>query len=473
MIAALAAALALTLVAQVTPALADADTAAPSGGGTVTLPAPGSAADQNLTAWIDQIEADPNRFDQLLEEDCVERGGPACAMGAAEIQQIPGDLKAVTDSLVAEIQQNKALDAEINADLNSAGPQTRAAGGIFQAIAAIAKASTNKAVQALAKNSDKIGKYTDNVSRAVYAHDGIKDGTAASIAKVAIYSMPVIGDVFSLGEAFLDPNMTTAKRVETGVVASLSLISAAVGLLATSPAGIAAGVVIGIGVAAWYVGKAIWGWITGGSSTKEMQAPPPTPEDLFKNGAELKWVTHKVNGKDVVLEIPKGGTSVSQTLLVDSKWTAYNKNDKPVDYTIRAYNHYILDPFFGGGLSLHTTWAVEEATLEVWQGGKKYPGTCGQIDDSRLYLDGRPWNVGDFGCAPNAPMTIGLGKPAVFKITYQYNLRCTPDPFGLIDCKQPPAEAKPHADLEVDAKSTDGKTHQVALPIPYTYAIIG
>ena len=484
---------AAALLAQSLPAAAaEATPTPPNAAAAATLPAgipaPGSPADKNLTAWIDQVEADPNKFDQNLEENCVANGGDACSLSHAQIQRLPGEIEAMTKSIVEAVQGDKALNDEVTSDFTpgsagEGGPeQTRAVGSAIRAVqgvkALISAVPRNPTIQRLVGDAKQIGEVADNVSRLAYAQMGVqgymkKNGTIAAIAKVAIYSTPVVGDVFSLGEAIFDPSLTTAERVEGGVCATLSLI-AATAAFAGGPVGFTVGATIAVGLAAYYTGKAIWGWIASGS--EDWTQAPTTPQELYDAGAYLEWEAHTVTGNfvksgsddpspgldseeqgpvtaDVAMTIPateSGQTrTVSETLLVDSRWTDYNKHGQPVAYDFIPYGPYNVPQ----GLYVRSgTWDATNATITVAQDGSVKSGTCqGTVGDISPF----------YQCGPDATVRISNGHPAVVTVTYTYSLN---DWFG--------STPEIH-DIEASLTVYTPQSRKVILDMPFQVALVG
>jgi len=491
MMSALAPLAAAALLAQTLPAAAAAATPPPSrthlaaAALPADIPAPGSPADKNLTSWINQVEADPNKFDQNLEEICVERGGAACGLSYAQIRRLPGEIEALTKKIVEAVQGDKALNDEVASDFtpgseNKGGPrQTRAVGPAIRAVqgvkALVSAVPKNKALQKLAAEADKIGDVADNVSRLAYAQLGAQGGTMVTIAKVAIYSMPVIGDVFSLGEAIFDSSLTTAERVEGGVCATLSLI-AATAAFAGGPVGAAVGVALGVALAAYYTAKAIWGWLAGGS--EDWTQAPTTPKELYKSGAYLDWEAHTVTGNrvdgsgdllpgfpsqgqgpvtaDVAMSIPATGPdrtgTVSETLLVDSRWTDYNKNGKPIAYDFIPYGPYNTPQ----GLYVRSgAWNATSATITVAQDRAVKSGKCNGVSPGRGVAP--PF----FQCGPAAKVQISNGHPAVVTVTYTYSMG---ERYGSA-----PAIQRIAASLSVFTPQKE----KVTLPLPFQVAFVG
>ncbi|MFI7338947.1 hypothetical protein ACIBUY_13535 [Streptomyces sp. NPDC050085] len=493
-------------------------------------PAPGTPEDKHLGTWLELVEKDPNRYVQELEESCIQTGSKACRMTAADIARIPGDLKKASEEFQAELASDPELAAEVKQEAADArraalrhGPhaQNRSAlPNLGRVVRTLAAHSKNAAVRSMGKlNADKIGDFADNVSRAVYAHNGVKESTAASIAKIAIYSTPVIGDVFSLGEVIFSKDMPIGERIEGGVVAAVSLAGAAAAV-AFPPLGAA----IGVGVATYYVGKAIWGWLCGGAKEEEWVIDPPlTPQDLYDRGADIRWETHPVAGRQVAVEvwdapprsapdwanlswdpIPPGqahppvpsfvrpvngwlphpddmtGHTVTQKLLLDSKWSS----DKRHQDGLLPYELEQLD--VSGGLvreyavHLGNTWGAQSAEFAVWQDGKKYEGRCSV--QKYHHPVGQPQAVEVYcGLAPSHTMhtvprvVVSENHPAVVEIATTYDLsqvepqyRCTPAPACI------PAGAQktpPQGSLRLVANS--GTRHQtVTLDMDYSYAIV-
>jgi hypothetical protein len=221
-------------------------------------------------------------------------------------------------------------------------------------------------------------------------------------------------------------------------VAAVSLVGTVVGILCPP-----AGVVVAVGLAVYYGAKMIIGWF----SVKDRDwvlEPPGTPQELFESGADIKWEARKVNGQDIAAVIPPTGgkeTAVVMTLLLDSKWTQYNRNRQPVRYLIpKGLNFVQAAPVTPEGLG-----------LGFWQAGKQV---------ARGLCLGHGQHPGDaIACASQSPVWIMAGHPAVMKILYAY--RRTP-PCGQSKCT---ATSK-SSTLKVLSEGT-GK---VMLRLPYSVA---
>lgn len=467
--------MALALVAQAVPAYAYAPIAGGAGATTLSAaaqPPAGSAGDRNLDEWIDQVEANPNKFDQDLEEECIQTGGPACALDYAQIQRIPGEIESLTKTLVENVTRDKALETEVTTDLSASPEQTRSLGSAAKGILSIIKTvPKNKAIQTLAGRSDKIGMITDNVSRLGVASlegqstlAGEKHYLVAA-SKTIIYSMPIFGDVFSLGEAILDPSLTTAQRVETGVVASLSLIATAAAF-AGGPVGVAAATVIGIGVAAYYAIKAVWGWLAGGS-TDWASMPPTTPEELFQKGAYIQWDartdTSGAAKRPVAMTVPLTGqgqsSTVSQTLLLDSRWNDYNKEGKPVTYKFEPYTGARNVP---QGLYERSKWGATSASLTVWQNGAKTTKGC-NVSGVKSYFNPTYYF---FNCGPASTIEISLDHPAVVTLTYTYSMDSSP--CGQVPCALSSSQVNASSSLSVYSTADD----KITIPLPFSFAVV-
>jgi hypothetical protein len=420
-------------------------------------PAAGSSADGNLTQWIEGFQKDPTRFAQILEERCIETGSDACKLTQAQLKRMPGEIKSLTEALDKEVVDDPSLAA--GAKVAPGGAQTRVLGGLVKAVTAVAKKSSNAAVKKLAANADQIGKISDIADKAAIATrgaDALKQQTVVAVSKAVIYSMPLFGDVFSIGEAVAKGD------VEQGVVACVSLVATAVAL-AFPPAG----AVIAAAVAVYSIARTVLGWIFGGSDSEEMKLAPPTPRELRERGADVRWLTRRVNGQDVALTISKTGTQVSQILLLDSRWTTYNRSDKPLDYTIQQGRDG-----YGDALGLKTGFNASDATFQAWQGGREYSGSCG-LDPLRESNSLKPRWEHWFYCAPAQDLRIGAGRPAVIKITYTYSLGCMDltGEFAFLACK-PPAESDLASALYVNGKHSNGQGYEARLPIDFRYVIV-
>ena len=422
--------LAAALLAQGVPAHA----ATPRAAASTTY-----AADANRTA--DQFgiwsKLGPAEWDEALEEGCIEDRGAACKMTAQQVAKLPADIKQATAELREEILANPAEQAELEQDR---AQQTRAFGSIAGKITGtIAKFAKNPAVRKLADKADEIGEIAGNVTDATYAANGLTEGTEVAIAKSVIYMTPVLGDVFSLGEAIANGD------VESGVVATVSLIGTAVGA-AFPPAG----AVVAVGLAIYYVAKMFLGWFS--AKPRDWIADPPgTPEELYDSGAYFESELHKVGDKKaaVVLHTTGSGRTAEavQTLLLDSKWTQYNSDRQPVAYEVPA----------GGkrSLTLINNWANDGATVTAWQGGKKYTGTCEGQD-------------GAYECGLSAPLKVALGRPAVLKITYTYSM----DRMSLDYCVgNPPCVPRAYKDDYADLSVLSESKKPVSLSYAFTYGI--
>ncbi|MFJ3219686.1 hypothetical protein ACIPLC_27695 [Kitasatospora sp. NPDC086801] len=431
-IVALAFALALTLLGRIAPASAD------------TVPqsaqaAPATAVPVNPTA--DQFDSwarlSENQWLEALEEGCIKTGSDACKMTDQQARKLLSDTKKLTRELHDEIMNNPA---EVN-ELKAAKKQkTRAATALAsKAAAIISKYTRHQAVKNLNKVSDKVGDIAGYQINGTYAVNGLKEGTEEAIAKSIVYMVPVLGDVWSLGEAVAN------RDVESGVVAVVSLIATAASF-AFPPAG----VLLASALATYYVAKLIIGFLC--SEERDWAAEPPgTPEELFKSGADIRWEKHRVAGKDVVAIIPPTGYA-RQTLLLDSKWTQYNADRRPVKYSLDELI------FSSAGFP---------KTVEVWQGGREVGSvTCTYLTDVMLPGETDP-NGSDIiagvnNCNLESTATISLGNPAVIVLEYAF-----PDKSP---CSGTPCVPSGQKNVLLGVKS-EGRGN-VTLDLPFHYAFI-
>lgn len=187
-----------------------------------------------------------------------------------------------------------------------------------------------------------------------------------------------------------------------------------------------AGAVIAAAVVVYSIGKTIWGWLAGGGSAPDAldpaHEPPPTPHDMYRDGADLQWVAHEAGAQHVAVVMPKSGTKTRQTLLLDSKWTDYNEmmGSPLIDYSITPISG--RDRFDGGlwnaAITLVTGFNVARIGFTAWQGGKKYPGRCAML------LIPSPAGEHSFDCGLDHRLSIGEGRPAAITIDYAYDLNC-------------------------------------------------
>ena len=182
---------------------------------------------------------------------------------------------------------------------------------------------------------------------------------------------------------------------------------------------------------------------------------------MYDSGAYFESELHKVGGKQaaVVLRTTgKGKTAQAvQTLLLDSKWTQYNKDRQPVTYVVPA----------GGAkpLTLVNRWANKGATVTAWQGGKEYTGTCEKayatIGGLKMYAGMR--------CGLSAPLKISLGRPAVLKITYTYSM----GRGSLAYCTgSPPCVPRAYLDDRARLNVLSEAKKPVSVGYAFTYGIV-
>ncbi|GGV58558.1 hypothetical protein [Streptomyces spectabilis] len=321
---------------------------------------------------------------EALEEGCIKTGSPACKMTQQQAGKLLSDTRQLTQKLHQEIMSNPAEVAE----LKSARQQrTRAATASAARVAAIiSKYSKSPAVKKLDKYSAKIGDIAGHVNNATFAVNGLTEGTAESISRAIVYMVPVVGDVWSLGEGIANGD------VESGAVAVVSLIATAAAAVLPP-----AGAVLAAAVAAYSVAKMIIGFLC--SKDRDWEAEPPgTPKELFESGADIRWETRRVAGKDVAAIIPPN-RSVTQTLLLDSKWTKYNAGRQPVKYSL-SKGYLMMDG------------PAEAKRLTVWQAGRQAGnGDC----------DIAPEEMGPgLFCSLNSTAVISLNHPAIIVIEYDF-----------------------------------------------------
>ncbi|MFD4401036.1 hypothetical protein [Kitasatospora sp. NPDC058478] len=428
-ITALAFALALTLLGRAAPASAE----------TVPQPAraaPATAVPANPTAdqfdrWAKLSE---NQWLEALEEGCIKTGTAACKMTNQQAHKLLSDTQKLTRELHNEIMNNPAEVAELKALKKQNTRAVQLLGG--KAVATISKFAKNPAVKSLNKYSDKIGDVAGNSINGTYAVHGLAEGTQESISKAIVYMVPVLGDVWSLGEAIAD------RDVESGTVAVISLIATAVAFIYPP-----AGAVLATALAAYYVAKMIIGFLCA-KERDWITEPPGTPQELFESGADIRWETHRVAGKDVVAIIPPSG-SVKQTLLLDSKWTEYNVGRRPVKYSL------------DGNLVFSSAGAPKSVT--IWQGGRQ-AGSADCLDAAEVFDQPEVISAlgGNIGCALNSTATISLGHPAVMVLEYTFPKKSP--------CPGTPCVPDKEMNVLLDVKS-EGKT-SVTLHLPFRYAFI-
>ncbi|MFD4910782.1 hypothetical protein [Kitasatospora purpeofusca] len=433
-IAALAFALALMLLGRAAPVSADTlpQTARAAPASTVPV---NPAADQ-FDSWARLSE---NQWLEALEEGCIKTGSDACRMTSQQAHKLLADTKKLTRELHDEIMGNPAEVAELKAARQQ---KNRVATGFAaKAAATITKFTKHQAVKNLNKVSGQVGDVAGYQINGTYAVNGLTEGTAEAISKSIVYMVPVLGDLWSLGEAVAN------RDTESGVVAVVSLIATAAAF-AFPPAG----ALLATAVAAYYVAKLIIGFLC--SKERDWVAEPPgTPQELFESGADIRWETHRVAGKDVVAIIPPSG-SVKQTLLLDSKWTQSNSGRTPVKYSLNG--------------RLFFSSAGSPKAVTIWQGGRQAgTATCEDLEGAYQITD--IYHLGNLSspeenieCKLNSTATISLGNPAVMVLEYSFpkNKPCPGTPCV------PDKAAK--ASLTVKSEGTKS----VTLNLPFRYAFI-
>ncbi|GAA2777900.1 hypothetical protein [Crossiella cryophila] len=274
-----------------------------------------------------------------------------CDMSAKQIEKLLPNLQDETAALRAAAMSDPAAQAM------TSGQRTTA--DITKIIENATKISKNPAVKKL---TDKASTFADFASRSnTGTGAALGEQTVLEYAKAAIYLAlsfrPPLGDLLSLAEAISSGN------IEQGIVAVIGLTAFAIGL-AFPPLG----AIISVGLAIYGVGKLVWSYFRA-KPRDWIQEPPSTPRDLFKSGADIKWTEQKVNGEAANVVFSKNKLIATQTMLLNSRWTEYNKDRKPVNYTIPAgvqYNYastlFYLEMF--------------EAVLIVWQDGKPSIAEC-------------------------------------------------------------------------------------------------
>ncbi|MFJ3219690.1 hypothetical protein ACIPLC_27715 [Kitasatospora sp. NPDC086801] len=429
-IAALAFALALTLLGRAAPA--SADTVPQPARAAPASPAPAS----NLTA--DQFDSwaglGENQWLEALEEGCVKTGTAACKMTNQQAHKLLSDTQKLTREMHNEIMNNPEEVAQLKALKKQNTRAVQLLGG--KAVATISKFAKNPAVKNLNKYADKIGDVAGHTVNGTYAADGLTEATQVSISKAIVYMVPVVGDVWSLGEAIAD------RDVESGAVAVISLIATAVAFIYPP-----AGAVLATALAAYYVAKMILGFLCA-KERDWIAEPPGTQQELFESGADIRWETHRVAGKDVAAIIPPTG-AVKQTLLLDSKWTQYNIDRKPVKYSLN------------GELAFSSAGYPKSVT--IWQGGRQAGSAdCAQWSNPLAGGLGSTTNGVKILCQLKSTATISLGHPAIMVLEYKFPEK---SPCSGTPCV-PSSEKKVRLSVESENKVT------VNLSLPFRYAFI-
>ncbi|MFC1403249.1 MULTISPECIES: hypothetical protein [Streptacidiphilus] len=394
--------LALALVVQGTPSLADSTrTQARATTG-------GNLGAEQMSLWEN---LPPAEWEQALEEDCVEHGTRHCEMSKSQVDAVLPDIKNLTAALDQEIRDDPSLVAALHP--TKPAPQTRGVATVWsQVTTKIAERSKNAAVHALGatKYADAIGGFAEKVATANTVHDGLTDKTAEDVAKTVVGALPGLGDAFSLASA------VSSGDLESGIVAVVSLAGTMVATVCPP-----AGVVIAVAALVYTVAKKIWGWLCG--RTRDWRLDPPgNPEDLFKEGADLAWDarTGLVNGRQgesrnfaVLLSQFTPGNDHGEPvrwahakLLMDSNWSkaaAAGKVPKP--YTVTNINLYGLQ-------GIH-----DEVVFKSVQDGVERKADC-RIDQPKDV-----WTAGISALCtlpPSEQFTISQGHPAVVMIDYDY-----------------------------------------------------
>ncbi|MFD4537992.1 hypothetical protein ACFWNL_38435 [Kitasatospora sp. NPDC058397] len=427
-IVALAFALALTLLGRTAPASAD----------TVSQPAqaaPATAVPANPTA--DQFDSwaklSEKQWLEALEEGCIKTGTAACKMTDKQARKLLSDTQKLTRELHDEIMNNPAEVAELKAVKKEKTRAVQLLGA--KGVATISKFTKNPAVKKLSKYSDKIGDVAGHTVNGTYAVHGLTEATQVSISKAVVYMVPVVGDVWSLGEAIAD------RDVESGAVAVISLIATAVAFIYPP-----AGAVLATALAAYYVAKMIIGFLCA-KERDWIAEPPGTPQELFESGADIRWEKHHVAGKDVVAIIPPTGV-VRQTLLLDSKWTQYNAQRQPVRYSL---NELIFSS------------AGNPKSVTVWQGGKKAgSASCINLAEALNPEQIELTTGGNIACGLESTATISLGHPAIITMEYAFPEKSP--------CSGTPCVPDGQKNVRLQVNS-EGK-NVVILNLPFRYAFI-
>ncbi|MFE3175137.1 hypothetical protein ACFXPA_48265 [Amycolatopsis sp. NPDC059090] len=337
----------------------------------------------------------PEEWNESLEEGCIEHGGTACEMTGPQARALQNDIRTLTKQMHDEILANPAEVAELKQDRKQQQESRGIGSGFGKLVKTVAKFASNPAVRRLADKADDIGEIAGHVTNATYAQAGLSESTEVAVAKSVISMTPVIGDIFSLGESIANGD------IEGGAVAVVSLIGTAVSV-AFPPAG----AVVAVALAAYYLAKMFIGWFS--AKPRDWIADPPgTPQELFESGADLKWETHKVAGKDVAIAFPPPNgqaKTVKQTLLLDSKWTDTNRDRQPVNYTISGKTLVVEVP-------VHFT----DVSMGVWQNGRRTATSskCMIAPGKTVYLT----------CEMDKATLIGLNRPAVLQVAYSYDKR--------------------------------------------------
>ncbi|MFD9891952.1 hypothetical protein ACFWY9_21635 [Amycolatopsis sp. NPDC059027] len=350
------------------------------------------------------FKSTPEELKTVAEEACDESSTGALPervcneLTAEQVDRLPADLKAQVDELEKLAKEDLAARDSL--------AQPRSIAGVAQVLDRVTKLSNNPAMKQL---TGKGGQFADWAGRATTAAGGLTAGNvveyAKSVAYIAASFVPGVGDLMSLVEGI------TTGNVEQSVVAVVGLAGVAIGL-AFPPAG----AVIAVGLAVYSLAKYIWSFFE--ARTRDwVNDPPGTPEELRDRGADIKWTDHKLPGKKdkVNVVLSKTGHVATQTMLLDSKWTKYNRDQRPVKYTLQTTGR--LPGFYPGTFYTNVINGIrfKKVEMTVAQGGKvSNPVKCFP-DENYPQKD----LVTIVVCATLKPVvTISAGHSAVLKLKY-------------------------------------------------------
>lgn len=342
---------------------------------------------------------------QVVAEAACEKGQldpRLCAMSEPQMSSLLPGLEKETLELTRQAEDAARIEGTTGA---------RTVAGVSQALTKFLSASKNPAVKELTNKADKYATWASNLS--IPAGMALEGTTVKEVGKAACYVLlnmtPPLGDLYSLADSVAHGN------IEQGVIAVLGVAAFAIGL--TFPP---AGAVIAVGLAVYNVGKVMWNfflarhrnWVTN---------PVDAAKELFNAGASLKWTQRTLKGKPAHLIFSENTLVATQSLILDSKWTKYNRDSKPVTYTIPSgggifYEGEVLtgatlDPIHNVHVGVGPT--ILDAALVIWQDNKAHAAECKVI---------RPYVTSVIDCGNlSSSVTIAHNKPAVLELAYTLN----------------------------------------------------
>ncbi|MCM6778477.1 hypothetical protein NDR87_33825 [Nocardia sp. CDC159] len=347
------------------------------------------AAENSNTSSVENVipGALDAQFDELLgaaEVGC-EKGklDPSiCRLSNEQIRAVPTDMKVVESDLIAAIQSDPQANATSTELHDVAAPASIAR--VTELLRRAIRASNNPTVRKL---TDKANDFATWASRATVAGSALAENTAEDYARAAIYlaasATPPVGDLISLAEAI------STEDVEQGIVAVVSLSATAIALIFPP-----AGAVVAAGVAVYNLGKFLFNYFL--AKTRDwIKQPPGTPEELFQSGAEFKWTSYPFKGQKVNILLTDDKFVTTANLIMNSKWTEYNRDRRPVKYTIPSGDK----KFYGGGAG-----GFDEISITIWQDGKAATSECTKQGST-------------FSCSKlSRPVEVSLEKPAALEM---------------------------------------------------------